>query len=145
MTTNDQKITLILNKIEEKKLELEKLKTVFQTEWKTNKHYSYFSDSGGTINLSSIFESNLINVMADLLFRSEYIEKANIALGIQNNETKILGFTLDEWKHDIQKRLAYVTYQSEYKKLDVMKAEVEKLDSEENKTKRKLAEIENSL
>lgn len=130
VVSNDEKISILLSKIEERKKEL---KSIESPKYVTNMIFS--GEGYNNHNLNSLSFDGLVELTAFLLRRKEEVTKAEEFLGVKMRNPLIFGnnFTIDQWLEDVKTRIKYMDINLIKSKLKADEDKLTKLYSEEKK------------
>jgi hypothetical protein len=111
--------------------QIDELKDIETSQWKTSGNLDGF----GSIKEEKKIE-NLIRAYSSVKGRANAYEDAADDLGITTYpQFNINGGTVEDWKHDIQLRIAIVNHKEKLDKLKDFKAKAERFLSEEDQKK----------
>lgn len=144
MTSQDSRIDKLLEVVAAQKAEIAKDEVVIQGKWRTNCMYPLH---GKPVHLHAVKkETELAEVLADVIVRAEAFSKASSILGLAEKvEQRIFGYTYSEWEIDIKKQLASLQIRSKNAKLATMEESLKALMSPERKAVQALEAIEKEL
>jgi hypothetical protein len=143
VSKNDDKIKLLMEKVEEQKAALG---TKPRAKWNTNAVFKY--PSGDYFNLNTVNAGDfgkLVDAMALLLTSEEVRKAAAERLGVEDVPYQYGGYTLSEWEEDFKLRIAIVGYDGRKKKLAATSKKLKSLISEGTRTGMELEEIASLL
>lgn len=143
-TTIDTKITELFGVLSKKKEEVELAEAVTKQPWKTNCSFQVQGMST-PINIQTVTEANLINLLADILQRKEYFAQSYKILGISQKDTKIGGFDYDDWVLDFKKRIAIISIKEQKQQLSQLEERLNAIVSPEQRRELELQAIMSSL
>lgn len=142
MAKHDEKIKVLLAKVEEQK---NNLGTKPKASWETNGIFKY-PEPSNYFNLNTVREAQpLVDALAFLLERDVMQREAAEKLGVPAKQFSWNGYTLAEWEKDFKRRIDILSWEERKAKLDETKKKLGTLVSEEAKTEMELAAIEDSL
>ena len=138
-TTIDQKVKKLFDLVKEKKLAIEKAE---KPSWETSCMFGYSANSAhDRADIRTITDlRKLVDMLAFLIDRKEKSEKSANELGV-DYEFKWLGFSIDEWKSDIQTRVNQILIQEKRKELSEIEARLNAIISPELKAQMELEAI----
>jgi hypothetical protein len=115
--------------------------------WKTNCSFRFGENSSDSMNIQTVSDpERLIAAYAHILEREKHYTEARKALGVAgDSKFNWLGFSLEDWKHDFQTRIAKIQVAAKKKELEVLEERLNKLISPELRAKMELEEIEKLL
>lgn len=138
----DKKVQEFFKIVQQKKAEIAKAE---KPNWKTNCSFSYVKDSSSRINLQVVASvEELILILAFLIDKNQSFDKAQAILGT-DLKFNWMGFTLEEWKSDIQTRVNKVQISKKKQELEALESRLDKLVSPELKAQMELDEISKLL
>lgn len=141
MTKHDDKIKVLLTKVEEQQ---SGLGTKPKASWNTNGIFKY--KNGEFFNLNTVREAQpLVEALACLLEKESLNQQAAQRLGVAHKSFVWDGYPVSEWEADFKKRLDIIGWEGRKAKLDETKKTLKSLISEDAKTEMELENIENSL
>lgn len=136
-TKNDEKVLLLKDEIKKKEEELNKLSTSFAP--KTNLIF-------GKRNLNVAKENDLLEITRELILAQKVDEEIKSKdFGFNEEYFKIHGYTIEDWLHDIKKKMESMRVMQEKQKLSKLKAKLETLLSEDKRVELELDEISKSI
>jgi hypothetical protein len=137
--TTDEKVKALFASVQEKKIAIEKAE---RPVWMTGGQFSYSANSAhDRINIQTITDvRKIVEVLAFLIDRKEKSENAAKELGVDYNFTW-LGFTVPEWKNDLQTRVNQISIQEKRKELAEIEARLNAIISPELKAQMELEAI----
>ncbi len=140
---SDEAVKQLYVKLQEKKLAVEKAE---KPNWETNGSFGFSPNSlSDRVNIQEVTDTRkLIEIYAFLLERKEKYETAATALGLENKFTW-LGFTVEEWKSDLQVRVNQINLTKKRKELKELEARVNSLLSEDLKKEMEYANVKTLL
>lgn len=142
MSKNNDKQVLALQEVVAKKKEA--IAKAERPTWLTN--CSLVMDDGSRLNLHVTKDLDQLSIAMGRISRDGKVyEEGRSLLGLTYSQFKENGYTFDEWKSDIQTRVAQIQISEEKAKLDTAQAALDKLLSKELKEKRELAELQELL
>lgn len=141
MTKHDDKIKLLLAKVEEQQ---NNLGTKPKASWTTNGIFKY--KDGNFFNLNTVRDAQpLVEALACLLEKESLHQQAAERLGVTIKPFLWDGNSLADWEKDFKKRLDIIGWEGRKTQLDDTKKKLKSLVSEEAKTEMELEDIEKSL
>ncbi len=141
----DKIVQDLFSKVQEKKKEVSKAQE--KPNWKTNCSFSYRKDSSPheRINLQTQTDvESLIEVLAFLMDKQESYERACTSLQIEG-KFKWFGFSVEEWKSDIQTRIDRISLNKKIEDLKLLETRLNALVSKELRDQMEIAEITKAL
>jgi hypothetical protein len=141
--TTDEKIKLLFEEIQNKKLAIQQAE---RPSWNTSCSFGFSASSAhDRINIQLINDiRKLVEIYAFLIDRKEKCEIAAKELGVDYKFTW-LGFSVDEWKSDIQTRANQLMIQEKRKELNEIENRLNSIISPELRAKMELDAISNLL
>ncbi len=143
MSQIDNEINQLFAVLEQQRVAVQKAEKEIKRSWLTTCHYETIL--GKSIALQVLkTEDDVIKVMSDLVYQHTNIQTAATELGI---EKKILinGFSYEDWKHDLQKRLAQLQIQGQKDKLSKLEKRLEGVESPEQKRQKEINALKKEL
>lgn len=138
----DKKVLDLIKLANQKKEAISKAE---KPQWKTNCSFGFNPDSGRRINIQVEADvSNLTTILGFLMGKADEFKKASEVLGLKQ-EFKWMGFTLADWRSDIQTRVAKIQITSEKRDLETIEKRLSGLISPELRAQLDLEEIEKML
>lgn len=136
-TTNpDEVVNKLFAKLQEKKKVLESLE---KPQFKTNLSFGFNTDSSSRTNIHTVTDTDvLVSMAAFLMERAKMHKEASELLEVKS-EFKWLGFTLEEWLHDLKTRANKINIDAKRKEFKQLE---EKLNSLVSPEQRRLMELE---
>lgn len=143
MTTNKTKITnpdevvnALFAKLQEKKKVLEGLE---KPQFKTNLSFGFNPEVSTRTNIHTVTDTDiLVGIAAFLMERAKMHKEASELLEVKS-EFKWLGFTLEEWLHDLKTRANKINIDAKRKEFKQLE---EKLNSLVSPEQRRIMELE---
>lgn len=140
--SNDDKIKLLLAKVEEQQANLG---TRPKAHYESNGSFQY-KDGRGHFNLNTVTNFRVfVDALAFLLDSKGLQDQAAERLDVKPEPFAWDGSTIEEWEQDFKTRIAIVEWQSRKKKLAATKKKLNTLVSEEARTEMELTDIEKLL
>ncbi len=134
--TPDQIVEELFKKLQAKKALLESIE---KPHFKTNLSFGFSEELNSRVNIHTVNNVEvLIRMAAFLLATSEKYEQAATMLGV-TSQFKWLGYSLEDWMHDIQARTNKINIEVERKTFKQLEEKLNLLVSPEQ---RRLMEIE---
>lgn len=131
--TNDDKILLLQEKIQVKEESLKKLSTSFAP--KTNLIF-------GKKNLNVAKEADLLEITRELMIAKKVDEQIKAEdFGFSEEYFKIHGYSIDDWLHDVKKKMESILIVQEKQKLSKLKAELAKRLSDDKRIELEIDEL----
>lgn len=141
-TNRDKQVQELFKIVQEKKSAIVKAE---KPNWQTNCSFGYDKSSSSRLNIQVLSDiDELVEILSFLMRRKDYHEKSSIVLGV-TSEFKYLGFTLEQWKSDIQTRIDKIQISKKKQELEQLESRLNSLISPELKAEMELAEIEKML
>lgn len=132
-TKNDDNVLLLQEKIQNKEESLKKLSTSFAP--KTNLIF-------GKRNLNVAKEADLLEITRDLIMAQKVDEEIKSKdFGFNEEYFKIHGYSIDDWLHDVRKKMESIRIMEEKQKLSKLKAELKDYLSDEKRIELELDRI----
>jgi hypothetical protein len=142
MENMDAKVQQLFEVVQEKKKEIEDLKS---PAWETNCSFGFNKESSSRINLHTQTKiSTFVEILAFLMEKKASHDKACQELEV-DVEFKWLGYPYEGWLADIKTRMAKVQISSKKEELEILEKKLNTLVSPEMRRKMELEEIENLL
>lgn len=142
MTKHDDKIKLLLAKVEEQQ---NNLGVKPKASWNTNGIFKY-KDGTNFFNLNTVRDAQpLVEALACLLEKESLHQQAAERLGVAIKPFLWDGNSICDWEKDFKKRLDIIGWEARKAQLDDTKKKLKSLVSEEAKTEMELEDIEKSL
>lgn len=104
----DLKVTELFNVLNKKKQEFEKAEMASNKKWITNCSFPSVFGNTQPINIQVQSESNLVELLTDLLIHQEYARKASELLNVKTKDINWGGFTIEQWIEDFKTRAAKI-------------------------------------
>lgn len=142
-TEIDEKIKLLVAKIEKDRLEIAAEKAKIKKGWVTNCSLR-LPNTTTSINIPTAGPDMLSYALGSLLMWEDYTEKANQMLGI-TEPLLFGGSTIDQWIVDIKKRRSALTLSKKQANLDVLELRTKNILSESSKRELEYEAIMKSL
>lgn len=142
-TKTDEKIRELFDLVQSKKLEIEKAEKPC---WSTSCKFGYSANSAhDRIDICTVLDlRKLVDMYAFLLDREEKSNKSAQELGVDYKFTWF-GFSIDEWKSDLQTRVNQIQIQEKRKELSEIEARLNAIISPEMKAEMELESISRLL
>lgn len=130
MSTNqmDDKINTLLEVVAKQRAELVHLEQKVKTGWKTK---CCGVLNGRTVNLATLSQVEVVELLAEILHKAEYLNQAKNLLKVADSETKVFGHVLNDWKMDCEKRIAMLILNDKKEKLQQLEYQLNTLLSPE--------------
>lgn len=145
MTTIDKTIQELFQKLEERKKTVADLKAKTQKGWVTNCTWK-IPFTGTVVNIQTCPEDQLVQLAGEIISTFGKYKFGADMLGINIGKVQqINGYTVDEWKTDLTKRLATITIRSEEAKLAELEARLNSVLSPEERRRIEVELIAKSL
>lgn len=141
MTTEqnlDSQVSLLMQKVAEQKQIVQETEAQTKRGWATNCAYSL---TGKTVNIQTCPIEQCVKIVADMILQSKAIAEAHAILGLPSGDSKIDGFSPDEWLEDVKKRVAVIGVREKREKLLKPKSRLSELLSVEQRRKMELDKI----
>lgn len=139
MSNLDEQVILILDKIQDKKNELEIEEKINDNKsWKTNGNINtpFFSNK----NIKVMSDNEILNFTAFLISNEEYQQKAAKFLN-HSFDIKFNNYSYDDWFEDCKKRLNTIVIKEKIKKFKELEKSAEELQSDDLKRQKALDKI----
>jgi len=141
MSKNDDKIKVLLAKVEEMK---SSLGTKPKVSWLTNAVFKY--KDGAYFNLNTVKDpSDLVTALSYLLEKESLTNEAAKRLGVESKSFVWDGFSVSEWEKDFKKRVEVIKWDEKKANLDATQKKLNQLMSEDARTGAELENIEKLL
>jgi hypothetical protein len=140
MTTIDDKIQGLFEKLNVRKTNVADLEAKIAKSWITNGSYRLLN-VGAPININTASVETILDVVADLTIQRKAREEASQILELEAPK-KFNGYSYDNWIDDCKKRLAAINIREEKKQLDDLENRLNTVLSPEE---RRRIEVENLL
>lgn len=136
-TTNpDEVVNKLFAKLQEKKKILESLE---KPQFKTNLSFGYSTESSTRTNIYTVSDTDvLVSMAAFLMERAKMHKEASDLLEVKS-DFKWLGFSLEEWLHDLKTRASKINIDAKRKEFKQLEDKLNTLVSPEQ---RRLMELE---
>lgn len=143
MKTVDEKVKELFKVVQGKKLEIEKSQNPC---WNTSCNFGFSANSAhDRVDIRTVTDTRkLVEILSFLFDRQEKSEKSAESLGVKYNFSW-LGFTVDEWKDDLKKRVNQIQIQEKRKELSELEARLNAIISPELKAQMELEAIQEAL
>lgn len=138
----DAKITDLFKVVSRQKSEVEAAEKESKSSWKTN--CAIHMDGTTPINLQTATADTLRKVVVGLLQHREYAQQADALLGLEVN-TKIDGFSYNDWISDCKKRMTVIGLRDKKTNLATLEKRLNAIISPELLRKMELDAIAESL
>lgn len=139
----DKKIEEANKVVKKQREDVEKADKASQKRWVT--HCTYPINPTQKINLQTCSQDVLVLVMANLLQNESFHKQACKTLGITTKEYSVDGYTLAQWKEDLETRNARITIKDKKDKLAKLEARLKTIMSEDQKREQEFADILDEL
>ncbi len=137
-TKRDEQVQELFKIVQEKKSAILKAE---KPNWQTNCSFGFDKNSSARQNIQVVSDMDeLTEMFAFLLRREEYHNKASIELGV-DSKFKWMGFTLDQWKSDIQTRIDKIQISKKKQELEQLESRLNSLISPDLRAEMELSEI----
>lgn len=143
MTKLDDKVKLLFDTVQEKKLAIEQAEKPC---WETSCLFGFSANSAHDRNdIRTLTDlRKIVDMYAFLIDRKEKSEKSAKELNVEY-EFSWLGFKIDEWKKDFQTRVNQISIKEKVKELAEIESRLNAIISPELKAKMELEAISNLL
>lgn len=143
MENIDNRIQELFKKVELKKKEIKKIES---SNWKTNCTFAFNPGSSERHNIHVISDNSLlISILAFLLEKESFYNKAMEELGVTEPEFTWQSYSVLEWKQDLQSRLNKLNISKKKAQLNTLEEKLNGLVSPEVKRQLEVAAIEELL
>lgn len=125
--------------------QLEKIKSIEQEDYKISASFRYNpTNSYSAICISECSSiTELIHVLAFLQAKTHHYQGAANELGLKEFPIfKWMGYTVEDWQHDIQLRIQFLEYHKKKSKLEKWKSKLEDFLSEEDRVNAMMIELQ---
>jgi len=134
----DKQIQDLFKVVQAKKAEIAKAE---KPNWETNTSFGYDPESSSRQNLQVLTKvEDLVRIMAFIIEKEEFHEKANYALGT-TVKFNWMGFTVAEWMADIKTRISKIEITKKKSELEKLETRLNAIISPEMRRKMELDEI----
>jgi hypothetical protein len=116
MSTLDDQIRTLFDKLNARKAKVAELESQLAKSWTTNCSYRLLG-STTPVSLGTSTASQVLDVVADLMIQRKAREEAAMLLELDPPKS-YQGYTFNSWVEDSKKRLAGITIREEKKALD---------------------------
>ena len=141
MSKHDEKIKLLLSKIDSEKKALGARPKV---SWNTNCLFRF--DDSRHFNLNTVKDTGyLVRALGFLLEKESSQQEAARRLGVENYVFDWKGYSLQDWEHDFKLKCDTIAWNARQDKLAKLQKQLKELVSDEAKTEMALDEIEKML
>lgn len=135
---SDIQVKALLDIVNKKKAEIAALEV--KPNWVTNCAFKWFVDVTTVINIQTINEQQILDILVFLLNKEVMHSRATEILGLDTKFT-YLGYTLDEWTTDLKTRLSRLSISTKKAELTTLEKRLNNLMSADLKTQLELDEI----
>ena len=135
---SDIQVTALLDIVNKKKAEITALEV--KPNWVTNCTFKWFVDNSTVVNIQTIKEQQILDILVCLLNKEVMHTRATEILGLDLKFT-YLGYTLDEWTTDLKTRLSRLSISTKKAELATLEERLNNLMSADLKTQLELNEI----
>lgn len=124
-TTKEEIIQGLYDTIEKKRTEIAKAE---KPKWETNCLFRYSKEQSASTNLQVCSNvDDLVDMLSFIMNKEAFHNEAMEALNV-SSKFRWLGFTLTEWKSDIQTRVSKLEIVSKKKELEELESRLNKLE-----------------
>lgn len=124
-TTKEEIIQGLYDTIQKKRNEIAKAE---KPKWETNCSFKYNKEQSASTNLQVCSNlDDLVDILSFIMNKEAFHNEAMDALNV-STKFRWLGFTLDEWKSDIQTRVSKLEIVSKKKELEELEDRLNRLE-----------------
>lgn len=137
----DTVVQALIDVVAERKQEISKAE---KPNWKTNCTFAFSEDAqpGQRYNIQTITDvSRLVGMLAFLMGQEENFKKAAKALNVSTKNFTWLGYSVEDWKEDLDTRITKINISKKKKELEEIEARLDKLISPELRAQLELEAI----
>lgn len=142
-TALDKSIELAKETIEKQRKEVLATEKVLTRGWITNGSYPIADNK--SINIQTCTINTVVVVMRHLLLHESFHKAALKELKLKTTPFEVDGYTIKDWKTDLELRIAKVTIKEKKEKLDILEKKLKNVMSEDQKRAAEFSEILNEL
>lgn len=142
-TELDKSIEVAKETIEKQRKDVLATEKVLTRGWTTNCSYPIADNK--TINLQTSNQTQIITVMRHLLLNESFHKAAIKELKLKTIPFEVDGYSIADWKKDLELRLAKITIKDKKEKLDLLEKKLKNVMSEEQKRAAAFSEIMTEL
>lgn len=146
MNKLDEKAVELSSIIGSKKQQLDELARYKKIPWRTNCSFPNILNCSTTtiINIQTVNEKTLLELMIKLLMHKEFRSKAESILNIKT-DVMFYNYSYDDWEYDLIKAMNIFKYREAIAKFEKLEARLDSLMSDEQKRAKELNDIEKIL
>lgn len=134
----DKQVQELFKIVQTKKTEIAKAE---KPNWLTNCSFGYNKDSSSRSNIQVVADvEELVSILGFVIEKEKAFESAQQMLGT-SEKFKWMGYSLEEWKTDIQTRINKIQISKKKKELESLESRLDKLISPDLKAQMELEEI----
>lgn len=138
MAKTDKQVQELFKVVQQKKSAIVKAE---KPNWQTNCSFGYDKNSSSRINIQVLSDiDELTEILAFLLRKENSHQEAAAILGVES-EFKWMGFTLQQWRSDIQTRIDKIQISKKKQELEQLESRLSLLISPELRAEMELEEI----
>lgn len=142
--TIDSKVRELLEKVKTRKKAVQKAESNANKRWKTTGSFPPVLAVAVNINIQTAKEADLLNVIAQIRFHQDYVDRAAKELELPIIDT-YAGFPYADWVEDCHTRLAKIQLSGEKTKLSDLEKRLDSIISPEQRRQIELEAIINEL
>lgn len=138
-TILDQKIEIAKETIEQHRKDVLATEKVMSRGWVTNGSYPIADNK--SINIQTCNMNNILMIMRHLLLHESFHKAALKELKLKITPFEVDGYTIKDWKTDLENRIAKITIKEKKEKLDILEKKLKNVMSEDQKRAAEFSEI----
>lgn len=142
-TALDKSIEIAKETIEKQRKEVLATEKVLNRGWITNGSYPIGDNK--SINIQTCNMNSVIIVMRHLLLNESFHKAALKELNLKITPFEVDGYTIKDWKTDLELRIAKITIKDKKEKLDKLEKKLETVMSEDQKRAAAFSQIMSEL
>lgn len=142
-TALDKSIETAKGTIEKQRNEVLATEKVLTRGWVTNGSYPIADNK--SINIMTCNINSIILIMRNLLLHESFHKAALKELKLKVTPFEVDGYTVKDWKTDLELRIAKITIKEKKEKLDILEKKLKTVMSEEQKRAAAFSEIMSEL
>lgn len=142
-TALDKSIEIAKETIEKQRKEVLATEKVLNRGWITNGSYPIGDNK--SINIQTCNLNSVVIVMRHLLLNESFHKAALKELNLKITPFEVDGYTINDWKTDLELRIAKITIKDKKEKLDKLEKKLETVMSEDQKRAAAFSQIMSEL
>lgn len=142
-TALDKSIEIAKETIEKQRKEVLATEKVLTRGWVTNGSYPICDNK--SINIQTCNMNNVVVIMRHLLLNESFHKAALKELKLKVTPFEVDGYTVKDWKTDLELRIAKITIKEKKEKLDILEKKLKNVMSEDQKRAAAFSEIMSEL